>query len=168
MVRHYYGERVAQRSQVPLLAHILEGLAVLAAIGASEQAMRAFCLHPLLQADADLAENFLTVSEALSSVVDGAVVLALALEYRSVANEFLSDKLMPAAGIRLSPLKDVNNMLIADKVQNKKDFLIHHATTHARREALATYFDHWLRALGVSDRYGQLAAHCGLVVGPGT
>ena len=128
--------------------------------------MRAFCLHPLVQADADLADNFSTVSDSLSTVSDGAVVLALAMEYRSVANEFLSDKQMPAAGIRLSPLNDVNNMLIADKVQNKKDFLIHHSRTHARREELAAYFDHWLRALGVSDRYDELAGHCGLVAEP--
>ena len=87
LIKKFYGDRVAKRSQVPLINHIDEGLIVLKAIGAVETTKRAFCLHPLLQADADLQENYY-----ISSFVDHHALL-LAMEYRSVANEFLSDKM---------------------------------------------------------------------------
>ena len=164
LISRHYGDRVAKRSQVPLINHINEGLVVLDAIGATEEAKRAFCLHPLFQADEDLKENFYMASFVFPHV------LLLTMEYRSVANEFLSDKMddidvgdsyygIPcvAKTIRLSPLKEVNDMLIADKVQNYKDFVTYHQKTHARSSELDDYFNIWLEALGVSDKqYGEL------------
>lgn len=146
LIKKFYGDRVAKRSQVPLINHIDEGLIVLKAIGAVETTKRAFCLHPLLQADADLQENYY-----ISSFVDHHALL-LAMEYRSVANEFLSDKmdLETIPKIRLSPLLEVNEMLIADKVQNYKDFTKYHYGTHPRSEKLNDYFHKWLEALDVN------------------
>jgi hypothetical protein len=146
LIASHYGDRVAKRSQVPLINHIDEGLVVLSAIQATETTKRAFCIHPLLQADADLQENY-----HISSVVDHHALL-LAMEYRSVANEFLSDKmdLDVVPKIRLSPLLEVNEMLIADKVQNYKDFTKHHYGTHPRSEKLNEYFHKWMEALDIN------------------
>jgi hypothetical protein len=144
--RHH--DRYAKRSGLPYMNHIDEGLAVLRDLGASERAQRAFCLHPLLQADDALAATWPDVT----SLTDDARVLALALEYRHVANSYLSHREVKAdAEVALSPLAEVNDMLRADKVQNAKDFLLHHRTTHPRREALARYFHTWHRRLDLRD-----------------
>lgn len=152
-----YGDRRARRSQVPLIAHIHEGLAILDAIGASDAAKRAFCLHPLLQDDDSYAANLPRAHELTTDPH----VLALALEYRRVANAALShrDYTGGALDIELSPMPEVNDMLIADKVQNRKDFVLHHLDRHPRSAALDRYFRLWLDRLGVSDaRYDELVA----------
>lgn len=152
----HYGTRVAKRSQVPLIHHIDEGLAILAYLGASSEAQRAYCLHPLVQDDAELAAHALVLHE----LTDDPAVIALAFEYRNIANATLSTRpISSAAQIPLSPLPEVNAMLVADKVQNRADFLAHHLGTHARSDALDRYFRLWLERLGVDDaRYAELVA----------
>jgi hypothetical protein len=87
----------------------------------------------------------------LAEFTESATVLALALEYRNIANATLSHRQISGPrDIPLSPLKVVNEMLVADKIQNFKDFLIHHRTTHARHRELTTYFVHWLNRLGIT------------------
>lgn len=144
LISEHYSDRVAKRSQVPLINHINEGLAVLDRIGATEYAKQAFCIHPLLQADNDLRDNFNAVAFAVSPAV-----VMLAMEYRSVANEYLSMKVGTGHKIRLSPLYEVNDMLVADKVQNYKDFITYHSATHPRSAELDIYFNEWLEALRV-------------------
>ena len=140
----WYGERVARRSGVRLMAHIDEGLAVLAQIGASIAAMRAFCLHPLVQADSDLAVH----GKRIEELTDDVAVVMLAFEYRNIANATLSTRTIEsAADIPLSPLADVNAMLVADKVQNRKDFIAHHRGKHPRSEALDRQSEPVARAL---------------------
>lgn len=154
LIEKEYGDKRAKRSQVLLMNHIDEGLFVLENIGASEAAKRAYCLHPLLQNDEDL---LIHLPEVLATCDPYDVVLAM--EYRNFANAWLSDKVVsdyPYAPFslgspRLSPLRDVNDMLIADKVQNYKDFIMYHQGTHARSVELDTYFKAWLRVLKVDN-----------------
>lgn len=145
MISLFYGDRVAKRSQVPLMNHINEGLVVLDRISSSDAAKRAFCVHPMLQADADLKANKHLYLEP--------EIMMLAMEYRNIANAFLSDKIPEYRyqNIKLSPLYEVNDMLIADKVQNRKDFITYHKGTHARSEELDIYFEKWMVALDISE-----------------
>jgi hypothetical protein len=151
---HYAG-RHAARSRVPYLVHIDEGLLVLHAIGATPRARRAFCLHPLVQTDEDLAATW----PRLAELSDDRRVLGLALEYRLIANATLSTT-SPGivrdpdniAAIPLGPLVDVHDMLRADKVQTYKDFLRYHSTSHPQAAALDAYFRAWLARLSIDDR----------------
>ncbi len=146
----WYGSRVAERSQVPLMRHVDDGLTILARIDATDAAMRAFCLHPLVQEDADFVAN----AARLGDVTTDPYVAALAVEYRNVANAALSTRVIAHPDeIALSPLRDVNDMLVADKVQNRKDFVRHHASTHPRAAELARYFELWLARLQITESH---------------
>jgi hypothetical protein len=145
----FYGNEISNRSHVRLMNHIDEGLAILEWIGASDEAKRAYCLHPIYQSDETLP-LYCDELHVESSV------LVRAMEYRSVANEYLSKReIQGIEEIRLSPLKDVNDMLIADKIQNRKDFEIYHEGKHPRSKELAKYFRNWLERLGVSEETYQ-------------
>lgn len=141
-IREFYGGKAAVRSKVPLIQHIDEGLKILSEIGASEFAKRAFCLHPIFQSDSDLEANFRRAKD-----VDGYVMM-LVMEYRKTANSYLSKRIIQSIEeIELSPILEVNQMLYADKIQNQKDFQIHHANSHPRSQELETYFKNWLQRL---------------------
>ena len=157
-IREYYADERAARSCVPLIAHIDEGIALLDAIGSSLRAKEAFCIHPLLQDDGALAAALEPGSIFERHQPDAAVV-AVAMEYRRVANAYLSHHCKGSDDlIELSCLVDVNQMLVADKVQNRKDFERFHLETHARSATLALYFANWLRRLGISEeRYAELS-----------
>lgn len=151
---HYRG-RTAARSGEPLIRHIDQGLRILRAIAATDRAMRAYCIHPLVQADADLLASY----PRLDELTDDPRVLALAIEYRHIANATLSTRAIATASeIPLSPLSEVNDMLVADKVQNRADFILHHRGTHPRSAELDRYFQLWLERLGIDEaRYEELA-----------
>lgn len=148
LIESHYGNKTARRSGVHLMNHIDEGLWILKKIGASDLAHRAYALHPLVQDDLALAEFFASENKAL---VDPSVLM-LAMEYRWVANSYLSfHPSRPLAEIKLSPLTEVNQMLIADKIQNRKDFEAFHLATHPNSKRLQQYFSEWLERLGVSE-----------------
>ena len=158
-VAEFYGDACAKRSGVPLIAHIQEGMLILHALGSSQRAMEAFCLHPLLQDDSALYQSMQAESIFNRYALHPSAV-ALAMEYRVVANNYLAQH-FPSDDdmIALSPLAEVNQMLIADKVQNRKDFEIYHLDRHENSVVLVRYFNNWLRRLGISDaRYQQLVS----------
>ena len=130
------------------------GIFVLKKIGASELAIRGFAAHPLLQSNEDLSSVWKNKPAWLQEMDTS--VLLLAMEYRKTANFYLSEHL-DQRSIELSPIKEVNDMLIADKVQNRKDFEKHHLGSHPRSKELDKYFRQWLEKLGISeDKYHSL------------
>lgn len=143
-ISEYYGERITERSRVPLINHIKEGLIILDHIGAHEWSKRAYALHPLFQSDSALVQNLNAGIDTIPQV------LILIMEYRSVANYYLSHRIIQSnEEIVLSPLKMVNDMLIADKVQNYKDFEKYHKDTHPRSVELNYYFSRWIERLQI-------------------
>lgn len=154
-IQEFYNDRKAERSQCYLMNHIDEGIYILHRIGATESAMKAFCLHPLIQSADDLAQNWKYVKENFSAEVVG-----LAMEYRNIANAYLSYRTIDnISEIELSPLKEVNDMLIADKIQNYADFIIYHSKTHPKKERLDEYFKNWLKRLDISiEEYHEIVS----------
>lgn len=161
-ISQFYGDRRAERSGLSLLNHTIEGLAIMAAHAPGEpylfDAMQGFCLHPMLQTDETLQENH----HLMRFHAPHAVLFAM--EYRWLANNWLSDKVRyeyysdgskPLLTMKGKPdpgnLAPVHLMLVADKVQNYKDFLTHHSDTHPRRVELHLYFNTWLAALGIDN-----------------
>ena len=146
-IERIYNNKTTERSGAELMNHIDEGLYILEKIGASSAAKKAYCLHPIVQSDAGLKEHYFDFP------FHPTVIIA-AIEYRSVANEYLSNrKINTMDDIRLSPLKDVTDMLIADKMQNRKDFDLYHKGIHERSKELEEYFANWFKRLNISEEF---------------
>lgn len=149
-IKQFYGDKKAKRSQEFLMWHITAGCRILEDNGASDEAIKAFMLHPIFQSDEDFKHNKHKLYEYCEHNMD--IVLNV-LEYRKCANAYLckpyTDSWTLAEIKEAAPivLEDVRQMLIADKVQNQADFLKHHFGTHPRSEQLAAYFDTWLKYL---------------------
>jgi hypothetical protein len=147
----YYGSRRAERSKVLYINHITEGLKIAKDLYYCQAVRDAFCIHPMFQSDECLAEISTT---SIPYVIDPYVMM-LVMEYRRTANDYLSVHSKTIDEICLSPIKEVNQMLVMDKVQNKKDFELYHKDTHARSAELSVYFDNWLAKLGVTEEEYQ-------------
>lgn len=163
MIAAHYGDARAKRSGVLLIDHINQGLVILDRMGADDAVKEAYAAHPIFQADEDLAQNW-ELCEQLSPLVTLYV-----MEYRNCANGFLSYKIekgpdawgretiYPKQPLKLSPMPQVNLMLVGDKVQNRKDFELYHLGKHDRSDELDFYFKLWLKRLGISEeRYLEL------------
>jgi (p)ppGpp synthase/HD superfamily hydrolase len=140
IISNYYGNSTTKRSGIKLINHIDEGIEILESIGAEDDTIDAYCLHPILQSDEDFNKNYTT---NFDGVPTSAIILAV--EYRSVANSYLSDKDMEGfVGFTNNKIKQ---MLFADKKQNEKDFTLYHEGTHERSKELRNYFNNWLNNL---------------------
>ncbi len=142
LIQNYYGDKQAKRSKLPLINHIDEGLILLSSMNATNIVIEAYCLHPILQSDEDFRNN---KSFDFSGINTESIILAM--EYRRVANSYLSTgDLKQFAGISC---EEIRQMLVADKVQNYKDFLIYHADNHKRSKELDQYFNNWFLILNI-------------------
>lgn len=154
LIRESYRGKVARRSGLPYINHIHEGVFVYVRLfGWAEHPVAAYCVHPVFQSDRSLQKAMR--GEVDIGVLDREVVV-LAMEYRRVANAYVSTmRVRPPDAISLSPLDGVNRMLVADKVQNKKDFMAHlfdrldRPSYRRASRRYADYFDGWLSRLGV-------------------
>lgn len=151
-IQNYYQNKSAARSKVPLINHIDEGLAIMRYMAFSDMCQRAFCLHPLLQSDEALLENYQKLPDDISPQA-----VLLGMEYRRVANSCLSymgtkssEKGAEKHFIFPTPVEtkfpEVLHMLLADKIQNRKDFLLYSQGKITGSERLTAYFEYWLTA----------------------
>jgi len=140
IISDYYGDSTTKRSGVKLINHIDEGIEILNSIGADDDTIDAYCLHPILQSDEDFNKNLTMDFTGVSTKA-----LLLAVEYRRVANSYLStNKIEDFVGFTNISIKQ---MLLADKLQNEKDFALYHEGVHPRSAELREYFDNWLNIL---------------------
>lgn len=150
IIEQYYGSKIAKRSGVPYINHIYEGLAVLDYLGVSQEVKDAYCLHPIFQDDETFEKNIKNFYE-LKNI--NHLTLIFVMEYRNVANRGLNCfQVDDPDKIYLGPSNAVKFMLIADKVQNRKDFLKYHYNTHPKSKELDIYFKNWLRKLDVTEK----------------
>lgn len=152
LIKDHYGSETQKRSKLPLINHINEGITILEKLYASEDTIAAWCIHPLVQNDL-LLTNFIKVDYAWLSTSS----VALAMEYRRVANLYLPKQYRNSSDrIELSQLPQVNLMLVADKVQNTKDFTANQSL-YPNSTQLEGYFNNWLTRLGVTkNQYDHL------------
>lgn len=142
LISKIYGDRKARRSRVPLMNHITEGIKILQHIGAHTETIQAYCLHPVVQSDTDFKKS---LTREMKHINPHAMMLAM--EYRTVANSYLSHgKMSDFVGFTCPEIRD---MLIADKVQNYKDFRKYHYGRHSRSRELDEYFNNWFKLLGI-------------------
>jgi hypothetical protein len=145
-VEEFYGDTRAKRTGVFYMNHIDEGLAVIQKLGFGELAEKVFCLHPLFQNDEDFTKT--SKDQDLLNDLDPLALLG-AMEYRQVANAHLAHH--EPQKPKLSCTDAVNQALIADKVQNRKDFEKYHKGVHPNSDRLEAYFQEWFYALGVAE-----------------
>lgn len=142
-IKDFYGSRYAKRSNVLLMKHIDEGLLILDYFNASNYIKDAFCLHPLFQ---DTNQLLLSIEDLDYNEINSKTLI-LVMEYRHVANSFLSNKsknnVLPFIN------RDIQLLLIADKIQNYKDFLKYHKGTHKNSVRLEEYFQEWFDILNI-------------------
>lgn len=157
-ISKYWCGKHAKRSGVPYMNHVDEGLAIINMIYGFEQhtyAAQIFALHGVLQeyykeGICDEYNPYELRPNRLLSHIDAEVVIG-AMEYRAVANSYLAhhDNDTP---IVLSEDPNVNIALVADKIQNRKDFELYHKGKHKNSDRLDEYFKQWLKALNISEK----------------
>lgn len=147
LIKEHYGSKTAKRSGVPLINHIDEGIDLLIGMGASQLAIRAFCLHPFAQSGDD-GYAYMLHNTRMGNIRMDAVTLAKKYAYyadiylcRPNTDQYTTKDLWSVVGL-IS--QDLIHMLAADKMQNEKDFELHHKGTHPRSEQLAKYFCVWM------------------------
>lgn len=141
-IQNCYRDEKTKRSEVPLIYHIDEGGAILSKIGAADTVKDAYYLHPILQSNEGFIKN---KSQNFNGINHESLLLAM--EYRRVANSYLST--MSKSDFVGFTCEEIRQMLIADKIQNYKDFMLYHYGKHPRSNELHQYFNNWFEMLEI-------------------
>lgn len=162
IIENFYANTRAKRSNILYMNHIDEGLYILQEIQAKEATLNAFCLHPIFQEDSNLQSAYAGIKKFKQKAVESSgeflEYILLAMEYRNIANQYLSRRSIDSiSDINLSPVSQVNQMLVADKIQNQKDFYLSQEK-HPRYKDLNDYFNNWLDRLNVKNNPSVLKA----------
>ena len=143
LIVNHYKNKKTERSKVPLINHINEGLDILQILNADLVTQQAFCLHPLVQNDICFDYSCLEKE-----------IIFLAKEYKIKANSYLCTPKNDWVTHIFEVKQLVGNisdnclkMFLAYKIQNQKDFYIYHYLSHPRSEQLSNYFKLWLAYL---------------------
>lgn len=175
LIETIYAGRRTRRSGLPLRNHIDEGLIILVALQATRTEAEAFCLH----APAQISYHFgarPAANHHLPATPQGprdtwllktrfplaAEAVTLAWRFAAQAEAFRPDHLADhEAPPPITVDTAVRKLLIADKVQNRKDFERFHQHRHPRADLLTRYFSAWFNLLGISDTdYAAWRALC--------
>jgi len=175
IIKNLYKGRKAKRTDVPYITHIDEGLVVLDTLSAPLISKQGYCLHPVVQLDEELHRMLAYHPNLLAECNPASIIIAM--EYRQQLNRFSSQTVInPRRQLLIKNLNDVMSktpylrpMAIADKVQNRKDFLTYHKGKHPRSQELDYYFKTWLYDILEVDeeKYLRLASaiDCNKVLG---
>jgi len=153
VIRDFYGIRRAKRTCLLYMRHIDQGLLLLEDLGAKEATKEAWCLHPIFQ----LEDSFTSLMQGEfpdpRPLLCDPDALVLTMEYRSVANAYLTPDVHSSRLPRISPIREVNLMLIADKVHNWRDARVYLFPRFPKidPEPLNWYFWTWMKVLGVTS-----------------
>lgn len=152
LIQRHYRDKTAERSGVPLINHIDEGLRLLRKWDRSENMKDAWCLHPLVQDDEMLFQTYYDLTSFHPETV------MLVMEYRNIANQGLranviggDSNLRIIQKIELSPIDNVNVLLMVDKIQNRKDFEKYFPKDDPDYDLLRLYFREWFHTLRISE-----------------
>lgn len=150
-----FSGKFSKRTGAPYMRHIDQGLTLLHVMGADATVLRAWCVHPLFQND----ELFIPILKSYKYFsTESVIVTVLAMEYRKVANAFLVPDLELIAVPKISPIDEVNTMLIADKVQNYREVQLHRKQLEPS-EHLDRYFSKWFMSLKVTEPQRKFLEH---------
>lgn len=143
-IASHYGDSKAERSGFYYMNHIDEGFAILKRLGATENTLKAWLLHPLFQTD---LENF--AKRNYGNLQIPLELMNLVMGYRDLANSYLPPRYREKPPHVWDP--DLRLMLLADKIQNCKDMDLNEGLDPCRREELSIYFGRWFICLKRED-----------------
>jgi hypothetical protein len=143
-IENYYGSAKAKRSGIPYINHIDEGCGILYLLNASSAAKEAFMLHPIYQAGDNTGNTSINM-----------LSINMAKDYALIANKCLRHNYKDVHYTVLEEYlecESIKHMLIADKIQNYKDFK-NHIKKYEERRDIEEYFLWWFDTLGVSHKF---------------
>ena len=159
VISEFYKGKATSKG-IPYINHIDEGVGHLENLHVSDVLINAFILHPFVQCvnlKGTYKDCLLTEKELEKHINIFEIKPEIAYElllYRKFANSYLCRPETDGYSIveAYEDIKELQNyqgtirMLIADKLQNFKDFLLYRQD-HPRVKQLTTYFTYWLNIL---------------------